>query len=340
MSKELTPKEGDIIFYTTPDGVVHIEVFFQNETFWLSQKKMAELFGVEVHTINYHLKEIFKSSELKEDSVIRKIRTTAEDGKNYLTNFYNLDAIIAVGYRVNSYQATQFRMWATTTLREFIIKGFVLDDERLKQGKHFGKDYFDELLERIREIRASERRFYQKITDIYAQGSIDYDPKAEITLLFYKTVQNKLHWAITGKTAPEIIAGRADAEKPYMGLQTWKNAPKGKILKSDVSIAKNYLMEKEIKALERIVSMYLDYAENQAARQIPMKMWDWVAKLDAFLKFNEYDILKDAGKVSHEIAEKLAGKEYEKFRVIQDKTFESDFDRAVKKLKKGRIEIR
>ena len=333
-SRQLTPKEGDIIFYTTPDGAVHIEVFFQNETFWLSQKKMAELFEVDVRTVNEHLKNIFKTGELAENSVIRKIRITATDGKSYLTNFYNLDAIIAVGYRVNSYQATQFRIWATTTLREFIIKGFVLDDKRLKQGKHFGKDYFDELLERIREIRASERRFYQKITDIYAQCSIDYDPKAEITLLFYKTVQNKLHWALTGKTAPEIIAGRTDAEKPYMGLQTWKNAPKGKILKSDVSIAKNYLAEKEIKALERIVSMYLDYAENQAARQIPMKMKDWVEKLDAFLHFNEYDILKDAGSVSHEVAVKLAEKEYDKFRVIQDKTFESDFDKEIKKLKK------
>lgn len=290
MSKEITPRKGDIIFYTTPDGAVHIEVFFQNETFWLSQKKMAELFGVEVNTINYHLKEIFNSKELDEGSVIRKIRITASDSKAYMTNFYNLDAIIAVGYRVNSYQATQFRIWATRTLREFIVKGFVLDDERLKQGRHFGKDYFDELLERIREIRASERRFYQKITDIYAQCSIDYDPKADITLAFYKTVQNKLHWAITGKTAPEIVASRVDADKPYMGLQTWKNAPKGKILKSDVDIAKNYLIEKEIKALERIVSMYLDYAENQAARQIPMKMKNWASKLDAFLKFNEYII--------------------------------------------------
>jgi hypothetical protein len=337
MSKELTPKEGDIIFYTAPNGAVHIEVFFQDETFWLSQKKMAELFGVEVHTINYHLKEIFNSKELDEKATIRKIRIVQKEGSRNVTrdvDFYNLDAIIAVGYRVNSYQATQFRIWATKTLREFIIKGFVLDDERLKQGKRFGKDYFDELLERIREIRASERRFYQKITDIYAQCSIDYNPKAEITLLFYKTVQNKLHWAITGKTAPEIIAGRVDAGKPYIGLQTWKNAPKGKILKLDVSVAKNYLMEKEIKALERIVSMYLDYAENQAARHIPMKMRDWIAKLDAFLKFNEYDILKDAGKVSHEVAIKLAEKEYEKFRVIQDKAFESDFDKEVKKLKK------
>lgn len=336
MSKELTQKEGEIIFYTTPDGAVHIEVFFQDESFWLSQKKMAELFGVEVHTINYHLKEIFNSKELNEKTTIRKIRIVQKEGSRNVArdvDFYNLDVVIAVGYRVNSYQATQFRIWATKTLREFIIKGFVLDDERLKQGRHFGKDYFDELLERIREIRASERRFYQKITDIYAQCSSDYDPKAEITLLFYKTVQNKLHWAITGKTAPEIIAGRADAGKPFMGLKTWKNAPKGKISKSDVSIAKNYLMEKEIKALERIVSMYLDYAENQAARQISMKMRDWIEKLDAFLQFNEYNILKNSGKVSHEVAIKLAEKEYEKFRAVQDLNYESDFDREVKRLK-------
>lgn len=336
MSRELTQKEGVIIFYTTPDGAVHIEVFFQDESFWLSQKKMAELFGVEVHTINYHLKEIFNSKELNEKTTIRKIRIVQKEGSRNVArdvDFYNLDVVIAVGYRVNSYQATQFRIWATKTLREFIIKGFVLDDERLKQGRRFGKDYFDELLERIREIRASERRFYQKITDIYAQCSSDYDPKAEITLLFYKTVQNKLHWAITGKTASEIIAGRTDAGKPFMGLKTWKNAPKGKILKSDVSIAKNYLMEKEIKALERIVSMYLDYAENQAARQIPMKMRDWIEKLDAFLQFNEYNILKNSGKVSHEVAIKLAEKEYEKFRAIQDMNYESDFDKEVKRLK-------
>lgn len=339
MSKELTPQKNEIIFYTTPDGSVHIEVFFQGETFWLSQKKMAELFGVDVRTVNEHLKNIFTTNELAEDSTIRKIRIVQKEGSRNVArdvDFYNLDAIIAVGYRVNSYQATQFRIWATKTLREFIVKGFVLDDERLKRGKRFGKDYFDELLERIREIRASERRFYQKITDIYAQCSIDYNSKADITLTFYKIVQNKLHWAITGETAPEIIAGRADAEKPYMGLQTWKNSPKGKILKSDVSIAKNYLAEKEIKALERIVSMYLDYAENQAARQIPMKMKDWVEKLDAFLHFNEYDILNDAGTVSHEVAVKLAEKEYDKFRVIQDKTFESDFDTVVKKLEEGK----
>lgn len=332
MSNELTPQENDIIFYTTPDGQVNIEVFFLGETFWLSQKKMSDLFGVEVNTINYHLKEIFKTLELEEDAVIRKIRTTASDGKNYITNFYSLDAIIAVGYRVNSYQATQFRIWATKTLRAFIIKGFVLDDARLKQGKKFGQDYFEELLERIREIRASERRFYLKITDIYEQCSIDYNKDAEITQTFFKTVQNKLHWAITGKTAAQLIKERADATKPYMGLQTFKNAPDGKVLKSDISTAKNYMFEKEIKELERVVVMYLDYAELQAARQIPMKMADWIQKLDAFLQFNEYEILKDAGKVKHDVAVRLAEKEYEKFRIVQDKNFESDFDKEVKKI--------
>jgi len=294
---------------------------------------MAELFNVEVHTINYHLKEIFSSSELDEKSVIRKIRITAADGKNYLTNFYNLDAIIAVGYRVNSYQATQFRIWATKVLREYIIKGFALDDKRLKNGLHLGKDYFNELLERIREIRASERRFYQKITDIYAQCSIDYDPKSPITKDFYATVQNKLHWAITGFTAAEIIAKRANAKKSFMGLTNWKNSPQGKILKSDVSVAKNYLTEDELRQLNRIVTMYLDFAELQAERQIIMKMKDWVQKLDSFLNFNQYEVLSDAGKVSAEIAKQLAEGEYDKIRVEQDKTFESDFDKAVKKLK-------
>ncbi len=263
MSKALTPQQNELIFYTTSDGAVHVEVFFQDETFWLSQKRMADLFAVDVRTVNEHLQNIFKSGELDQNSVIRKFRITASDGKQYMTNFYNLDAIIAIGYRVNSYQATQFRIWATKTLREFIIKGFVLDDERLKQGSLFGKDYFDELLERIREIRASERRFYLKITDIYEQCSIDYDKKAEITQAFFKTVQNKLHWAITGKTAAEIIAQRADATKPNMGLKTWQKVPGGKIYKGDIGVAKNYLIEKEIKELERIVSMYLDYAENR-----------------------------------------------------------------------------
>ncbi len=234
MTDEIAGKYSDIIFYSSPEGDTRVEVLFGDETFWLSQKRMAELFGVDVRTINEHLKNIFNTNELDDNSVIRKIRITAEDGKNYLTNFYNLDAIIAVGYRVNSYQATQFRMWATKTLKEFIVKGFVLDDERLKQGKKFGRDYFDELLERIREIRASERRFYQKITDIYQQCSIDYDKNAEITKNFFAIIQNKLHWAVMGKTAAEIIAGRAHADKPKMGLMTWKNSPDGKIMKSDV----------------------------------------------------------------------------------------------------------
>lgn len=322
------------LLYTSNQGEVRVEVAVEDETVWLTQKAMAELFGVEVNTINYHLKEIFKSGELDKDSVIRKIRITASDGKKYLTNFYNLDAIISVGYRVNSIQATHFRKWATKTLREFLIKGFALDDERLKQGKTlFGKDYFDELLERVREIRASERRFYQKITDIYAEASIDYDPKAEITKTFYKTVQNKLHWAITGHTAAELIKERADANKPNMGLTSWKKAPKGKVIKSDVSVAKNYLKEDELKALNRIVTMYLDYAENQAERQVPMTMQDWITKLDAFLDFNDYEILNNAGKVSAKVAKKLAEGEYEKFRPIQDQEFESDFDRLVEKTK-------
>jgi len=323
---------NDILLYSDVNGKVKIDVIYEEESFWLSQKKMAELFDVSVSTINEHLQNIFKTNELEEFSVIRKFRITATDGKKYNTNFYNLDAIIAVGYRVNSHRATQFRIWATATLKEFIIKGFVLDDERLKQGKRFGKDYFDELLERIREIRASERRFYQKITDIYKDCSVDYYKDDPQTLTFYKTVQNKLEWAITGKTAAEIIHDRADAEQPNMGLQTWKNAPTGKVLKSDVSIAKNYLIEKEIKELERIVVMYLDYAELQASRNIPMKMADWVEKLDAFLAFNGYEILQDAGKVSHAVAEKLAHQEYGKFRVVQDSNFESDFDKTLKKV--------
>lgn len=323
---------SDIIFYSSPEGKIKIEVIYSGETFWLTQKRIAELFSVDRSVITKHLQNIFKTSELAEDSARANFAHTADDGKTYQTNFYNLDAIIAVGYRVNSKQATQFRIWATRTLREFIIKGFVLDDERLKQGKIFGKDYYDELLERIREIRASERRFYQKITDIYEQCSIDYNKDAEITQRFFKTVQNKLHWAITGKTAAQIIAERVSASAPNMGLQTWKNAPKGKIMKTDVTIAKNYLIEKEIKELERVVTMYLDYAENQAARQIPMKMADWAQKLDAFLQFNEYKILKDAGKVSHEVARELAEKEYERYRVIQDRMFESDFDQIVKQI--------
>ncbi len=339
MSEESTPREGEIIFYTTPEGMTKVEVVFQDETFWLSQRRLAELFDVEVNTINYHLKEIFKSNELKEEATIRKFRIVQTEGERTVTrdlDLYNLDAIIAVGYRVNSLKATQFRIWATQTLREFIVKGFVLDDERLKLNKRFGPDYFNELLERIREIRASERRFYLKITDIYEQCSIDYSSTSEITKLFFQTVQNKLHWAITGKTAAEIIAERAKASQPNMGLTTWKNAPNGKILKSDVAIAKNYMTEKEIKSLERIVTMFLDYAENQAERAIPMHMQDWVQKLDAFLEFNEYDILHNPGKVSHEVATRLAQEEYDHFRIEQDRNYLSDFEKEAKRIVKGK----
>jgi hypothetical protein len=331
----MEPANHEILLYTTPDGAVRVEVAFEDETFWLTQKKMAELFGVGIPSINRHLKEIYKSNELNEMATIRRIRIVQPEGERQVTReveFYNLDAIIAVGYRVNSREATQFRIWATQVLREFLVKGFVLDDQRLKQGQRFGKDYFDELLERIRSIRASERRFYLKITDIYEQCSIDYNQQSEITQTFFKTVQNKLHWAITGKTAAELIAERAQASQPNMGLKTWKNAPRGRILKSDVTVAKNYLQENEIKALERIVSMYLDYAENQASRQIPMRMADWVSKLDAFLKFNEYDVLTNPGKVSHEVAKKLAEKHYEAFHTLQDRSFQSDFERTAQRV--------
>ncbi|MHB1033631.1 MAG: virulence RhuM family protein [Pirellulales bacterium] len=329
------PTEGQLLFYQTPGGNVRIEVLYQSETFWLNQKRIAELFGVDLRTISYHLGEIYASGELSPAATLQKIRRVQKEGSREVAReieFYNLDAIISVGYRVNSTHATQFRIWATRTLREFIIKGFVLDDERLKLNKRFGKDYFDELLERIREIRASERRFYLKITDIYEQCSIDYDKNAEISKTFFKTVQNKLHWAVTGQTAAEIIAQRADATKPSMGLTTWKNGPQGKILKGDVAIAKNYLIEHEIKELERIVTMYLDYAENQAARQVPMRMADWVVKLDAFLAFNEYDVLTNAGSVSAEVAKRLAEEQYASFRVQQDRRFESDFEKEIKRI--------
>jgi len=323
--------ESNIIIYNSPKGNVHIEVIYNDETFWLTQKRMAELFKVGLPAISKHMKNIFESGELQEDSVISKMETTATDGKSYLTAFYNLDAVIAVGYRVNSVQATQFRIWATRTLKEYIIKGFVLDDERLKQGKRFGKDYFEELLERIREIRASERRFYQKITDIYALAA-DYDKNATITKDFFATVQNKLHWAITGKTAAEIIYDSADAIKIHMGLTGWKQAPDGKILKSDVSIAKNYLNEAHIKELNQIVSAYLDLAENRAQRQILMKMQDWVQFLHSFLELSNYPILQDKGKVSALEANLKAEQEYEEYRVIQDKNYISDFDKEIKRI--------
>ncbi len=327
-------KKSDFLLYVAPDGEVKVEVFFQDETIWLTQKRMAELFDVDVRTINEHLGNIYTSNELTEDATIRKFRIVQKEGSRDIereVNFYNLDAIISVGYRVNSHQATQFRIWATQTLRNFIIKGFAIDDERLKNGTHFGKDYFDELLEKIREIRASERHFYQKITDIYATA-IDYDKGAPITKEFFATVQNKLHFAIHGQTASELITSSADATKPHMGLKTWKNSPSGKILKSDITVGKNYLNENELRELNRIVTMYLDYAENQAERGIAMKMADWTDKIDAFLRFNEYEILKDPGRVSRSAAEKLAHEEYGEFQPIQDKQFVSDFDEAVKKI--------
>jgi len=324
-------KENNILFYTTPTQKINIDVRLHDETLWLTQKQMAELFGVDRSVITKHLKNIFESGELDEKSVCANFAHTAKDGKTYQTKFYNLDAIIAVGYRVNSMEATQFRIWATGVLKEFIIKGFVLDDERLKNGTHFGKDYFDELLEKIREIRASERRFYQKITDIYKECSADYDPKSPITQQFFQTVQNKLEFAITGMTAAEIIHTRVDKEKPHMGLTTWKNAPDGKILQSDVTVAKNYLSEEELKQLNRIVSMYLDFAENQAERGIVMTMKDWVEKLDAFLDFNGYEILENAGKVQKKVADALAIEHYKAFRVRQDREYESDFDKLVKR---------
>ena len=320
-----------ILLYKTNQGETRIEVVFNSETFWLSQKRMADLYGVDVRTVNYHLKEIFNSGELKEQSVIRKIGITAADGKNYDTMLYNLDAIIAVGYRVNSYQATQFRIWATAVLKEMIIKGFVLDDERLKQGKHFGKDYFDDLLERIREIRTSERRYYQKITDVYAECSADYDAKAETTKLFFKMVQNMMHWAVTHQTAAEIIYTRADAEMPHMGLTTWKNAPDGRVQKSDTIIAKNYLSDKEVTSLNRLSNAFLDVAEDRADRQLIMTMADWKKELERFLGYYRYDILENAGTVSAEEAKEKAYAEYDKFRIVQDREYLSDFDQEIKK---------
>jgi hypothetical protein len=325
-------KARDILLYSTQTEKVNVSVYFQKGTFWLTQKAMGELFGVNVPAISKHLKNIFEAKELDENTVISILETTAKDGKSYQTNFYRLEAILAVGYRVNSLQATDFRKWATTTLNEFILKGFVIDDERLKQGKNFGQDYFDELLERIREILASERRFYQKITDLYSL-STDYDKESQQTIDFFAAVQNKLHWAITGKTAAEIIYTEADATKIYMGLKTWKDAPDGKILKSDVVIAKNYLSHQHIKELNRIVSAYLDLAENNAQRGFAFNMQQWATFLDKFLELSNYPILNDKGKVSMLEAKLKAESEYNKFRVLQDQTYESDFDKEIKKLK-------
>ena len=321
--------EHRIILYRNEDKSISINVTFKNDTFWLPQKAIAALFGVEVPAISKHVRNIFEEGELNEKSVVSILEATANDGKNYKTNFYNLDVIIAVGYRVNSKKATLFRIWATQTLKEFIIKGFVLNDDMLKNGKPFGKDYFDELLERIREIRASERRVYQKLGDIFEQCSADYNSKSEETKMFYKMVQNKLHYAVTGKTAAEIIYYRADNTRDNMGLTSWKNAPKGKILKSDIAVAKNYLAEAEIGDLNLLVSAFLDLAEFQARRNLLMNMNDWLERTNKFLDSNSLDILPNAGQISHEQAVEKVNTEYEQFRIEQDKRYLSDLDRAM-----------
>lgn len=321
----------DFLLYTSPKGDVKVEVILNDETVWLSQKSIAQLYGVNRSVITKHLKNIFQSGELEELSVCAKIAHTADDGKKYDTQFYNLDAIISVGYRVNSAQATRFRIWATNTLKEYIIKGFIMDDERLKNGRYFGKDYFRELLERVRSIRASERRIYQQITDIFAECSIDYDPKSDITNLFYASVQNKFHFAINGQTAAEIIYKTANAEKEFMGLSTWKNAPEGRILKSDTVVAKNYLSEQEIKSLERTIGGFFDYIERIIETRNIFTMEQFALSVNKFLEFNEYKVLDGKGSISAKEAEERAFAEYDKFNKTQK--IESDFDKAVKALK-------
>jgi len=327
-------KRHKIVFYTTPAGKSNIDIVYDKDTFWLSQKKLAELFGTGIPAINKHIKNILDDGEL-DSSTISKMEIVQTEGNREVSRVvehYNLDMIIAVGYRVSSKEATQFRIWATQTLVEFVKKGFVLDDERLKNGQHFGEDYFKELLQRIREIRNSERRIYQQITDIFKACSIDYDKDSEIAKNFYAHVQNKFHYAITGKTAAEIIHDEANSQKPNMGLQTWKNSPDGKIIKSDVSVAKNYLDEKEIKALERLSSAYFDYIEGIVERQQAMDMIGLQKSIDKFLDFNEYEILEGFGSISSDRAKAKAFDEYSKFKIIENKTYESDFDKYTKKL--------
>ncbi len=329
----------EILLYRTPNDDVRLEVLIQDETIWLTQKQIAELFGVKIPAISKHIKNIYESGELDEKVVVSKMEITTQHGaiegkqQKKEVNFYNLDMIISIGYRVNSIQATQFRIWATSVLKEYIIKGFAMDDERLKNPDNpFGKDYFDEQLERIRDIRSSERRFYQKITDIYAQCSADYDPNSQMTQDFYATVQNKMHYAITGQTAAEIIHARVDSQKPNMGLTNWKNGSKGKIRKADVAIAKNYLNEDELDAYNRIVEMYLNFAEMQAKNKKIMYQKDWIEKLNAFLTLNDREILQDKGKVRAVIAQKLAERELEKYREEESRRFVSDFDKMVERL--------
>ena len=328
-------KELNFLIYNTPDKDVSVRAVVKDESIWLTQKAMAELFGCSTDNISLHLKNIFSEGELDKNSVTEKISATASDGKKYLMQFYNLDAIISVGYRVNSRKATNFRIWATGILKEYMIKGFAIDDERLKQGKTaFGKDYFKELLERVRSIRASERRIWQQITDIFAECSIDYDKDSQITHDFYAMVQNKFHYAITGQTAAEIIDAKADHTKEHMGLVTWKNSPDGRILKSDVTVAKNYLNEKQIRRLERTVSGYFDYIEDLIERENTFTMAEFASSINEFLAFRKYDVLEGKGKISKKDADKKAAEEYDKFNKTQKIT--SDFDREVKRLLQGR----
>ena len=327
---------AEYLTFIAASGESGVEAVYADEDVWLSQKMMGVLYDVETHTVNYHLKKIFSDSELEKESVIRNFRITAQDGKNYNTQHYSLSAIIAIGYKVNSERAVQFRKWATIVIKEFTIKAYVMDDERIKNdGSILGKKYFEEQLTRIREIRLSERKFYQKITDIYATA-IDYDVTAQATSRFFATVQNKLHWAIHGQTAAEVVYTRADAENPQMGLTTWKDAPQGKIQKFDVSIAKNYLTDPELAQLQRLVSAYLDLAEDMALRKIPMTMADWEDRLNRFIAATDREVLQDAGKVSAEIAKAHAESEFEKYRIVQDRLYESDFDKAIKTLDKNR----
>lgn len=321
-----TGVEGNVLIYKSSTGKVNVLVLFNNETFWLSQKRMAELFNVSVQDISYHLIQIGESGEVQLSKAVKKYLIPSDNCDESGILMYNLDAIIAVGYRVNSYEATQFRIWAREVLKEYIVKGFVMDDERLKGTGPFGADYFEDLLERIREIRTSERRYYQKITDIYAECSIDYDRDSDTTRSFYKTVQNMMHYAVTHQTAAEIVYNRADADKPHMGLMTWKNAPDGRVIKSDVIIAKNYLSENEVDNLNLLTTAFLDIAERRARTHTLTRMSEWISILEQYLKVSDVEILPDAGSVSHEAAETKAWEEYEKFRLIQDRTLQSDFD--------------
>ncbi|MGC9261377.1 MAG: virulence RhuM family protein [Phycisphaerae bacterium] len=331
-------RQSRVILYTTPDGRVTVDVFFARDNFWLTQRTMADLFGVKTPAVSKHLKNIFDSGELVPEATISKMETAQTEGDrrvNRVVEFYNLDAVIAVGYRVNSFKATQFRIWATNTLREFMVKGFVLNDDMLKNGRQFGQDYFDELLDRIREIRASERRVYQKIADVFEQCSSDYRSHSEETQMFFKIMQNQLHFAVTGQTAAEIVHERADSGKAFMGLTTWKNSPKGKILKSDVTVAKNYLNQEEMSKLNRLVGMFIDFAELRALNRQVMTMKDWLVQMDKFLALTDQQILKHAGKISHEMAVAKAHEEYEKFRPGQDKAYISEFDEKLAKYLKG-----